>query len=129
MRGARVLVIEDEPLIAMMLEDMLTDLGCVVVDTASGLDAAMQKAVTLELDFCLLDVNLSGQLSTPVVEVLRSRGLPFIVSTGLAQRVMPVELGAAVVLSKPFSIASLTTAVAQLGLAPKDDDGKTSLAD
>lgn len=128
MHGARVLIIEDEPLIAMMLEDMLADLGCVVVGTASGLDAALQMAGTLELDFCLLDMNLSGQLSTPVVDVLRGRGLPFIVSTGLAQRGVPVDLGAAVVLSKPFSLASLTTAVAQLGLAAGGDAGGVSLA-
>jgi DNA-binding response OmpR family regulator len=128
MRGARVFIVEDEPLIAMMLEDMLTDLGCVVVDTASGLDVAMRKASTLGFDFCLLDINLSGQLSTPVVEVLRGRGLPFIVSTGLGQGGMPMGLGAASILSKPFSLTSLTAAVTRLNLPSKDGDGGNPLA-
>lgn len=119
MRGARVLVIEDEPLIAMMLEDMLSDLGCIVVDTAPGFDAAMSKAAALDFDFCLLDMNLAGQISTPVAEILHRRKLPFIVSTGLGQGSLPPGLAATAVLSKPFSVASLTEAIWQLALAPK----------
>ena len=118
MRGARVLVVEDEPLIAMMLEDMLVDLGCVVLDTAASLEIALRMAATLDFDFCLLDMSLSGKASAPVLEILRSRKLPVIVSTGLTPDRM-ADLGAEIILSKPFSLVSLTAAVTRLKLAPR----------
>ena len=70
--GTRVLVVEDEAMVSMMLEDFLEDLGCVVVATASRLEEALKKAAELQIDVAVLDVNLAGKLSYPVAELLRS---------------------------------------------------------
>ena len=102
LKGLRVLVVEDEALISMLLEDFLADMGCEVVATAARLDDAMAKARTLALDAALLDVNLAGQVSYPVAGVLQSRGIPFAFSTGYGTAGLPDGLEGAPVLAKPF---------------------------
>ena len=78
----RVLVIEDEMMIAMLLEDMLADLGHQVVGVAGRLDVALELARDADADLAILDVDLGGESSFPVAEVLTSRGLPFLFATG-----------------------------------------------
>src|SRR3954465_926104 len=72
--GLRVLVVEDEMMVSMLIEDMLLDLGCTVVGPASRLDEALVLAKDSELDCAVLDVNLGGQPIFPVADVLRARG-------------------------------------------------------
>lgn len=100
--GLRVLVVEDEPILAMLVEAYLQDLGCEVVATASRLQDALAKARTLDLDAGVLDVNLAGQLSYPVAEVLKERAVPFLFATGYGTVVPPANLKNTPVLSKPF---------------------------
>jgi CheY-like chemotaxis protein len=100
--GTRVLVVEDEAMISMMLEDFLEELGCVVVATASRLEDAMVKAADLQLDMAVLDVNLAGKLSYPVAELLHSRGIPFLFATGYGTVGLPDRLRGTTVLSKPY---------------------------
>src|SRR6201981_2813563 len=85
----RVLIVEDELMIRMLLEGMLTDLGHSVAAEAGGLDEAISLAKQAEFDLAVLDVNLNGTPVTPVVEILVERGLPFIFARGLGQRGMP----------------------------------------
>jgi CheY-like chemotaxis protein len=109
--GTRVLVVEDEAMVSMMLEDFLEDLGCVVVATASRLEDALVKAAQLEVDVAVLDVNLAGKLSYPVAELLRSRGIPFLFATGYGTAGLPDRLSDAPVLSKPYLRAQLVAAL------------------
>ena len=81
--GRRILVVEDEMMIAMLVEDMLAELGCAVVGPAHALDTALEFARTeLALDAALLDVNLAGQPVFAVADALREKGVPAIFSTG-----------------------------------------------
>lgn len=70
-----VLLVEDEIMIAMLMEDVLADMGHVVVGVACGVEAALEMAETVEADLAILDVNLDGRPSFPVADVLRRRGV------------------------------------------------------
>ena len=80
--GSRILVIEDEPLVAMMVEDMLVECGVEVVGPASTLAEALALAGAAEFDAALLDLNLNGERSDGVAALLRERGIPFVYATG-----------------------------------------------
>jgi len=109
--GLRVLLVEDEDLIAMMEEEFLSDLGCTVMGTAARLDEALAMARSLEIDAAVLDVNLAGTMSYPVAEVLLARGVPFIFATGYGIAGLPESLRNAPVLSKPFRTDQLGAAL------------------
>ncbi|HEY0206881.1 MAG TPA: response regulator [Acetobacteraceae bacterium] len=109
--GLRVLVVEDEALVSMLIEDFLEELGCEVVGVASRLEDAMENARTLELDAAVLDVNLAGHLSYPVAQALRARGVPVVFATGYGTEGLPVELQQFAVLSKPFRQEQLAKAL------------------
>jgi len=80
--GRRVLVVEDEVLVAWLLEDMLADLGCAVVGPAVSVKQALAMIDAEAIDVAVLDVNLNGQLSYPIADALAARGVPFVFSTG-----------------------------------------------
>ncbi len=80
--GRKVLVVEDEPLVAMMVEDMLIDLGCTVIGPAMQLSEGLRLAETAELDAAVLDINLNGGRSFPIADALEARGIPFLFATG-----------------------------------------------
>ncbi len=80
--GRRVLVIEDETLIVMMIEDMLTDLGCESVTTAATVNNALALINAQVFDAALLDMNLVGDTSTSVAEALVAHSVPFVYCTG-----------------------------------------------
>src|SRR5271165_2043073 len=79
---SRVLLVEDEAMIAMLIEDMLADLGCDVVATAGQLGEAVSLARSGSFDLAFLDLNLRGVPSYPVAQALRERGIPFAFVTG-----------------------------------------------
>jgi len=119
LQGRRVLVVEDELMIAMLVEDMLADLGCTVVGPAHTLEMAL-KAVEAEpqIDAALLDVNLAGQPVFPVADALRARHAPLIFSTGYGEAgLRDVDAGSPV-LQKPFRAGDLAKALQNaLGIA------------
>ena len=78
----RVFIVEDETLVAMLLEDMLADLDCTVVGPASRVPSALELAENAEFDVAILDVNVAGQEIYPVAEILARRGIPFAFATG-----------------------------------------------
>src|SRR5262249_48543531 len=84
--GKRVLVVEDEIMIRMLLEGMLADLGHSVAAEAGDISQAMDLARQGDFDLAVLDVNLNGNPVTPVVEILTERGVPFIFASGYGQR-------------------------------------------
>ena len=111
LEGWRVLVVEDETLVAMWVEDVLEEMGCVLAGSASRLDDALAKARVLSMDVALLDVNLAGEVSYPVAEVLRARRIPFVFATGYGSAGLPPGLQGVPVLSKPFQQDQLAAAL------------------
>ena len=101
----RILIVEDEALVAMLLEDMLGDEGHEPVFTASTIEQALTyvRADTTAFDFAIMDVNLGGQPSFPVAEALAQAGKPFAFSTGYGPAGLPPEWRDRPVLPKPFS--------------------------
>ncbi len=107
----RVLIVEDEMLVAMLAEDMLCGLGHFVVAVAGSLARGLVLAETSALDLALLDVNLSGQTSDEIADVLDRRGVPFFFVTGYGvDGVAPRHRGRPV-LAKPYDEASLRAAI------------------
>jgi CheY-like chemotaxis protein len=109
--GKRVLVVEDELMIRMLLQDMLTDLGYTLAGEAGRIDEAMALARDGEFDVAILDVNLNGQPISPVVEILVARGLPFVFATGYGQRGVPEPYRQRPTLQKPFQADALAQAI------------------
>jgi len=112
--GLRVLVVEDEMMVSMLIEDMLSDLGCTVVGPASRLDEAIELAKTADLDCAVLDVNLGGQPIFPLADLLRERGRPFAFATGYGDAgLRDVDKGTPV-LQKPFREGDLARVLGEL---------------
>lgn len=80
--GRRILVVEDEALVAVMVADMLEELGAIIVGPAGTLEEGLALAQEAEIDAAVLDVNLRGERVDPVAEALASRGIGFIFATG-----------------------------------------------
>jgi CheY-like chemotaxis protein len=109
----RVIIIEDEALVVMLLEDMLTQIGCQVVGLASHLDKAVELAGSADADLAILDVNLDGQQAYPVAERLAARGLPFVFATGYGRHGMQHGFGDRPALQKPFRLEDLRRVIAE----------------
>jgi CheY-like chemotaxis protein len=114
--GLRVLVVEDEALVAMFLEDMLKELGCEVIGLAPRVDAARKVMNKKKLDCAILDVNINGEMIYPLAEVLAERDIPFLFVTGYNERAVAPEFRHRPVLQKPFRISELRALLA--GLTP-----------
>jgi CheY-like chemotaxis protein len=113
--GLRLFVVEDEALVAMMLEDMLADLGCEIVDIASTVRDALNRlpAASATADGAVLDVNIGGEMVFPVADALTELGLPFMFVTGYGRNGLGGRYPGAQVLAKPYSARSLTHALSQ----------------
>ena len=99
--GLTVVIVEDEPLIAMALEDMLLDLGCALAGTAGTIAEALALAAEIRCDAAILDININGERSDPVAAVLAERGIPHIFATGYG-RAGCGHGAEAVVIDKPY---------------------------
>jgi len=114
LNGLRVLVVEDEMMVSMLIEDMLSDMGCTVVGPASRLDEATELAEAGGIDCAVLDVNLGGQPIFPVADLLRERGCPFAFATGYGDAgLRDVDRGTPV-LQKPFREGDLARVLGDL---------------
>jgi CheY-like chemotaxis protein len=103
MNGLRVLVVEDEAAISLLLEDMLLDLGCDVVGPAARLGTALELAQGEALDVAILDVNIAGEPIYPVAAALVERKVPFIFSTGYGSAGIKDLYRDRPVMQKPFA--------------------------
>jgi HAMP domain-containing protein/two-component sensor histidine kinase len=113
MGGNRILVVEDEPLVAMNLSTSLAELGFHVVGPYSTLAKAAAAAAETEVDAALLDVNLSGKVVYPVAEILASKNVPFAFITGYGTAALPDKYANAPVLQKPIDNETLQLLLAQ----------------
>ncbi|MBE7218495.1 MAG: response regulator [Caulobacteraceae bacterium] len=102
--GVRVLVVEDEALVAMLLEDMLGDLGAIVTATTGTVEEAVAKVRTGGLDVAILDVNLGAQSSAPVAEALKAANTPFVFATGYGESGVPEAFRGRPALQKPYGM-------------------------
>jgi CheY-like chemotaxis protein len=123
----RVLVVEDEMIVAWLLEDMLAELGCAVVGPAVSVDQALAMIDAQPIDVAVLDVNLNGQTSYPIADVLATRGVPFVFSTGYDKDRLPDGYRTCPVLQKPFRRSQLVDALAKL-LAPRTSSVESVIA-
>jgi DNA-binding response OmpR family regulator len=110
----RVLVVEDEALVAMLIEDMLIELGYEVVGPAMRLEAALQMARDETFDVAVLDVNLANEQSFPVARLLRDRGIPFVFATGYGLRGVGEHFLEIMTLQKPFESHQLAEAISSV---------------
>jgi DNA-binding response OmpR family regulator len=109
-----LLIVEDEYLIAMLLEDMLVELDCVVSGIAANTAQALELIETTEIDAAVLDVNLDGTDSFGVAAVLKDRKKPFIFATGYGTSRVAPEFAGAPVVQKPYRMEELVSALSQL---------------
>ena len=106
---SRILVVEDEYLIRMLLEDMLADLGYEVAAAVGTIAEASELAAKGDFNAAVLDVNLDGQEIYPVAEILAKRGLPFVFVTGYGENSLIDPYRNRPALQKPFQIEQLKT--------------------
>lgn len=114
-----ILIVEDEPMIAMTLEDMLVDLGYRVAGSASQIDVALDLIMQGGIDGALLDVNLGDDKIDRVADELARRHIPFIFTTGYGQTGVPAVHKKHVVVQKPFRVDELGRALAQEMTKPR----------
>jgi DNA-binding NarL/FixJ family response regulator len=112
LKGLRVLVLEDETLVSMMVEDMLADLECEVIGPFARLDQAMAGVEGAgHIDVALLDVNLGREQSFPLAEVLKEKGVPFVFTTGYDDSGIPDVWRSRPALRKPFMLNHMKDAL------------------
>jgi len=109
--GVRVLVVEDEMMVALYIEDTLRDLGCEVLEPAHTLADALARAEENEIDAAVLDINIAEDEVYPVAERLVLRGVPFIFATGYALESIPDEWRSRPIIRKPYHAQQLRAAL------------------
>ncbi len=112
--GKRILVVEDEFMIAMLLEDMLTELECIVAGVVAKPADALQLISTTKVDAAVLDVNLDGVDSFGVAAALGERQIPFVFATGYGGSRLTPEFAHYPVIQKPYRLEELSGALHQL---------------
>ncbi len=110
----RLLVVEDEYLIRMLLEDMLAELGYDVAAAVGSMAEASELAAHGDFNAAILDVNLDGEEIYPVAEILAKRGLPFVFVTGYGEHNLPAPYRDRPALQKPFQAKQLKAALDQI---------------
>ncbi|WP_342712755.1 response regulator [Bradyrhizobium sp. B124] len=109
-----VFVVEDEPMIRMLIVEMLEELGHTVAAEAAHFEQALDLASSSQFNFAILDINLAGRSSLPVAEVIKARKLPFILSTGYGANGIPPEFAGVPAIEKPFTIEALGRKINEL---------------
>ncbi len=110
----KVLIVEDESLVAMLIEDLLSELGHEVAAICSRLDHAERAARDLEADFAVVDLNLNGERTFSVADILEQRGIPFVFATGYGAAGLEGRWSQVPVLQKPFQLHDLEAAISRI---------------
>ncbi len=113
LQGLRVFVVEDEFMVLVMIEEMLSDLGCEVVGSASRLAEALTLIPQLAIDAAVLDINLGSVEVYPIAEILAARNVPIVFSTGYGQSGVNEAWRSRPILQKPFHPQQLAAALEQ----------------
>ena len=118
LEGLRILVVEDEFLVATLIEDMLVAAGCVVAGPVPRLSEALEAVDHETFDAAVLDVNLGGDRVYPVADALSRRNVPFVFVTGYGTSGLPGEYAERPRLCKPFKMADLLNQLSSLVAPP-----------
>ena len=102
----RVLIVEDEAVVSMLIEDMLLDFGTEVVGPVTRIKDALRLAREDDLDLAILDINIAGETTYSVADVLRARAIPFVFATGYSLNAIPERFKESAKLRKPFTFRS-----------------------
>src|ERR1700712_3042124 len=113
LEGLRVLLVEDEMLVSLLIEDLLTEQRCVVVGPFGRLPEAIAAARSEDIDLAILDVNIAGLKVYPVAEILASRRIPFLFVSGYGETAVPHDRPKWRVCSKPFRSMELIVMLAE----------------
>ncbi len=109
--GQRILIVEDDPFIAMALEETLTESGMTIAAVARSVPQALRLAQTADYDLALLDVNIGYETIDPVADVVDGRGLPFVFTTGYGRAGLPEAHRDRAIVEKPFYIEEVMRAL------------------
>jgi CheY-like chemotaxis protein len=109
--GLRILLIEDEPIVAVLAEDLLDAIGCTVVTTAGSVADAEAAIASHSFDIAMVDINLGGEDGLIAADALKARQIPYLVTTGYDTRDSAHAHASAPVLTKPYSLADLEAAL------------------
>jgi CheY-like chemotaxis protein len=112
--GRRVLVVEDEMLIVLVIEETLLELGVEIVGPAAHLDAALRLAKEAPFDAAVLDINIGGGNSYPVADILLERRIPFVLCSGYGDWALETRHRNQLHLTKPFTASDLEVRVLEL---------------
>lgn len=112
--GLRILLVEDEAMIAMLLEKIVQSLGVTVLGPVGRLSDALEIAQSQEFDGAILDVTIRGGYVYSVAELLMTRGIPFVLATGYEAKHLPANLRGQRLLRKPYSTGEITDALRYL---------------
>jgi len=111
--GLRIFIAEDEFHVLELIEEMLAELGCSVVESTTSVPLALERAAATQAEVALLDVNLRGKTIFAVAEILRDRAIPVVFSTGYGAAGIDPEWKGSPVIQKPFAIGQLASALRQ----------------
>jgi CheY-like chemotaxis protein len=128
LEGIRVFVVEDEAAVLLMVEDMLTTLGCEVAVAASQLASGLEAAASADFQVALLDINLGGELVYPVAELLKARNVPMVFSTGYGTSGVEAAWRNWPILQKPYGLDELAEALRR-ALEAEGDQTSRPLSD
>lgn len=106
-----ILIVEDEPLIAMMLEDFILSLGHEVSGSCDSVPSALKEVESGTFDLAILDVNLKGESVWPVAAALREKGTPFVLASGGHVDPPPAEFVDVPMIEKPYTIDRVTPVI------------------
>ena len=114
LQGVKVLVVEDEYLVAALMEDILASAGCVVTGPIPRLAQALDAASSEACDVAVLDINLAGARVYPVAEILAQRNVPFVFVTGYGPNALPPKYAKQPRICKPFRMAELLATISDI---------------
>lgn len=112
--GRLILVVEDSPVVAPFTEDLLEELGCIVVGPAPTMADARVLAQDEDIDAAIVDIRIRGDKSFPICEILASRGIPFVLTSGYADWTIPKEWQDRPQLPKPYKLEDVELALSNL---------------
>ena len=109
--GLRILLVEDEPIVAVLAEDMLDAIGCIVAATVATVADAQAAIESLSFDIAMVDINLDGEDGLIVANALSQRGIPNLITTGYDMRSTAPGQPTSIILTKPYALSDLETAL------------------
>lgn len=114
LKGRRILIVEDSPVVAPFAEEVLAELGCVVVGTAPNMATARDFVENKQFDGALVDVHIRGERVFALCEMLETRGIPFVLTSGYADWKIPEKWESAPRLQKPYTIDQVQQVLEEL---------------